>query len=158
MNIFVLDKDLTKCAQYYCDKHIVKMILETAQLLCSTYYFTDEIDKSPYKLTHKNHPCSLWVRASLSNWIWTRDLGLALYVEYKYRYENRTHKSGEVIRLLKEPNLPNLGITKRPQVMPEQYFNKSTIQAYRNYYNGEKQNLLKYTKRDNPYWIKYKSI
>ena len=83
MNIFVLDTDPIKAAQYHADKHVVKMITETAQLLNSTYYFTNEKDKASYKLTHKNHPCSIWARESLDNWVWLKQLGLALYDEYK---------------------------------------------------------------------------
>ena len=153
MNIFVLDEDVKKCARYHCDKHVVKMILESAQLLCSAYYHTGEEILSPYKLTHKNHPCTKWVRESLSNWLWLRDLGLALYDEYKYRYNNKKHKSGEIIKQLPIPLLNDYGLTKRPQAMPIQYMDINTVQAYRNYYIGDKQHLIKYTKRETPNWI-----
>ena len=152
MNLFVLDYDVKKCAEYHADKHVVKMLLETAQLLCGTFYFTNQADASPYKLTHKNHPCSVWVRESLSNWLWARDLGLALYDEYKHRY-GKVHKSGEVIKNFIMPDLKDIGMTKRPQAMPMQYQELDTVVAYRNYYRGDKTHLLKYTKRDFPDWL-----
>jgi len=63
MNIFFLDFDTEKCAKYHCDKHVVKMILETAQLLCGTHWVIGS--EAPYKLSHKNHPCAIWTRESL---------------------------------------------------------------------------------------------
>jgi hypothetical protein len=84
MNIFILDWDVKKCTQYHVDKHVVKMILETAQLLCGVHHVTDEVttkyrtstDQVPYKLSHKNHPCAIWARKSLSNYLYLCELGL----------------------------------------------------------------------------------
>lgn len=153
MNIFVLDNNIKKCAEYHCDKHVVKMILESAQMLCSTYYFTSEDYKSPYKLAHKNHPCSIWVRKSLSNWLWLRDLGLALYDEYQYRYGNRDHKAGEVILSLETPILSDIGLTPFAQAIPLEYKDLDAVKAYRKYYIEDKNDLLKYTKRNIPHWL-----
>lgn len=153
MNIFVLDYNIEKCARYHCNTHTVKMITESAQLLCSTYYFTNQENISPYKLSHKNHPCSMWVRQSLSNWLWLRDLGLALYEEYRFRYGNKDHKAGDIILGLEIPNLPDVGLTPFALAMPEEYKNKDAVRAYRNYYIGDKQHLLKYTKREVPEWL-----
>lgn len=60
MNIFYLDKDPKLCAQYHCDKHVVKMILESAQLLCTAVNEAAGKEVAPYKSTHVNHPCSIW--------------------------------------------------------------------------------------------------
>ena len=83
MNIFLLDADVEKCAEYHVDKHVVKMVLETAQLLCGVHHMTSQVtEPSLYKLSHKNHPCSIWARNSLSNYNylcdrrWTLDLGV----------------------------------------------------------------------------------
>jgi hypothetical protein len=111
MNVFILDKDLNKNAEYFCDKHIVKQILEQTQLLCSVYYFTDNIPENIYKLTHKNHPCSVWVRQSLSNWIWLRDSTFALCREYTYRY-NKIHSCEIICRKLSNPMINDIGLTK----------------------------------------------
>jgi hypothetical protein len=94
MNIFVLDWDVKKCATYHNDKHVVKMILETAQLLCGVHWSIGS--EAPYKLSHKNHPCSVWVRQDLNNYLWLCELGLELCKEYSYRYGKR-HKTQEII-------------------------------------------------------------
>ena len=71
MNIFFLDENPTLSAQYHVDKHVVKMILETAQLLCGVHHVTaHDSTHVPYKLSHKNHPCSIWCRESLSNYLY----------------------------------------------------------------------------------------
>jgi hypothetical protein len=154
MNIFVLDEDVKKCAEYSCDKHVVKMLLESVQLLCSTYYYTDEIPNDVYKLAHKNHPCSIWTRESLSNWKWLYSLATELYKEYKYRYGDKIHKSGEMLNSLPLPKIKDIGITKRPQCMPLEYQQLDVIDAYRGYYLGDKRELLKYKRREIPYWVK----
>ena len=93
MNIFVLHRDPHKAAEYMCDKHISKMIIESAQLLCTIF---DE-GVAPYKRTHYNHPCAKWVRESLGNYIWLFTHSWALNTEYKKRYKKDvSHKSFEV--------------------------------------------------------------
>jgi len=153
MNIFVLDYNHKKNAEYHCNCHTYKMLVETTQLLSNTYYFTNQKHLSPYKLTHKNHPCSVWTRSSLSNWLWLRDLGIALYEEYKFRYNDKDHKSGDIILSLEIPDLPDVGLTEFVQCMPDEYKNKCAVKAYRDYYIGEKQHILKYTKREIPDWL-----
>jgi len=153
MNIFVLDLDVKKCAEYHSNRHVCKMLVETAQMLCSTYYYTSESHKSPYKLAHKNHPCTVWARESLSNWLWLRDLGLALYDEYKNRYGNKDHKSGDIILGLDAPNLQDKGLTRFAQAMPIEYKDDDVVRAYRAYYVGEKKDILQY-KGNVPEWLK----
>lgn len=158
MNIFILDTDIVKCAQYHTDKHVVKMITETAQLLCSAYYYQDKFkDEIPYTLTHANHPCAKWVRHSIKNWEWLLMLGVYLYKEYMHRFGNKTHKAGNVILWCYEhrPNLSDNGLTMFEQCMPEQYKDSNPVTAYRNYYNGEKKELFKWTGRTIPYWIRW---
>ena len=152
MNIFILDLDQQQNAKYYCDKHIVKMITESNQLLCSVYYFTDYIPNNIYKLFGKNHPCAKWVRESLSNWLWLRSMTLALCKEYTYRY-GKIHKGEDVCNALELPHIKDIGLTPFVQVMPEQYRDDNIVKAYRQYYNGEKKNISKWTKRDVPDWI-----
>jgi len=153
MNIFWLDDDMDKCVQYYTDRHIVKMITETAQILCSVYYYTEQDEMAHYNLTHKNHPCCVWARESLNNWLWLRDLGLKMYEEYRYRYQKPQHKSGEVIKHLVTPNLPRKGITPRPLCMPLECKTEDVVQSYRNYYNQCKRHIFSWKNRDIPYWI-----
>ena len=153
MNIFILDNDIEKCAQYHCDKHVVKMILESAQLL-STGVRLSGLDEG-YKIAHPNHPCSIWVSESLSNWKWLRELATALNKEYRYRFEkNVNHKSYDLIHSLSSPDLKDLGLTPFAQVMPESYRDKNPVTAYRQYYMGEKSKIFKWTKRTDSLWIK----
>jgi hypothetical protein len=151
MNIFYLDNDVERCAEYHCDKHIVKMTLETAQLLCSAHWVNGS--EAPYKLAHKNHPCSIWVRSSLSNYIYLCNLGLALCYEYQYRYK-KTHKSQAVIEwcLNNPPELSDFGFTSPALAMPEQYKSNDPVKSYRDYYINEK-TFAKWKSRDIPFWF-----
>ena len=88
MNIFVLDQNIDKSVEYYFDKHVVKMVTESAQLLSSAVRMSG-IDAG-YKLTHKNHPCAIWARESLSNWQYLLELTRAMNDEYRYRLRNNT--------------------------------------------------------------------
>jgi hypothetical protein len=153
MNIFVLDENPAVCAEYHCDKHVVKMVLETAQLLSNVAPGALYM----YKQTHLNHPCSKWARESYGNFVWLYELGIALASEYTFRY-GKEHKSLEVIRLAK--TLVQVGDfntqirTPFAQAMPDQYRNyEDAVEAYRNYYRGEKKVFAKYTKRSIPSWL-----
>jgi predicted choloylglycine hydrolase len=154
MNIFILDKDLKKNAEYHADKHVVKMILESAQIL-STVVRKSGIDAG-YKETHKNHPCVLWAEESLDNWLYLKDLVQNLHDEWKYRYkhpESKTHKSYDIVQNLPLPNIESKGLTPFAQAMPDKYKNDDAVIAYRNYYNGEKSHLFSWKNRDKPEWI-----
>lgn len=153
MNVFVLDENMKKSVEYTCDKHVVKMITEHVQLLCTTYFYCNMDNLSPYKKSHYNHPIVIWLRYSLSNWLWLRDYTLILYEEYKYRYNNKMHKAGEICKKLIIPNILDRGLTKMPCSMPDKYKVNLVVESYRNYYNGEKLSFAKYTKRNIPYWL-----
>jgi hypothetical protein len=154
MNIFILDEDVKKCAQYHCDKHVVKMILETAQLLCGVHHVTaHDTAHVPYKLSHKNHPCAIWARESFSNYVYLCELGLELCNEYTHRYGKR-HKSLDVILwcIVNRPNIPDKGLTDAAKAMPEEYKVKSVVDSYRNYYRGEKSGFASWKMRETPEW------
>ena len=152
MNIFFLDFDTKKCAEYHCDKHVVKMILETAQLLCGVHWVLES--EAPYKLSHKNHPCAIWTRESLSNYLYLCDLGLELCKEYTYRYGKR-HKSQDIIEwcLVNKPNIIDIGFTTPPKAMPDKYKTSDVIESYRNYYRGAKIDFAKWKNRETPGWF-----
>lgn len=155
MNIFFLDYDVRQCAKDHCDKHCVKMILETAQLLCGAHHMTSQVaHQVPYKLAHKNHPCSIWVRHSLSNYLYLCELGIELCREYTERY-GKTHKSEEVILWCvdNKPNIEDVGFTLPPKAMPDQYKEDDVVQSYRNYYNGEKIKFAKWKNGYRPIWL-----
>ena len=123
MNIFVLDKDPKVCATMHCDKHVVKMILESAQMICTTHHqcYNNNLSYDiPYKQTHVNHPCNRWLRDSLGNYLWLVNLTKHLNNEYKYRYDkNINHKSYDAIKDLPLPNIPNVGMTRWARAMPD---------------------------------------
>lgn len=162
MNIFFLDWRPKVAAEYHCDKHVVKMIIESAQLLYSAHWMTDgsKLHDTAYKLAHKNHPCSIWVRQSISNYYWLCSLGIWLCKEYQYRYGlHKTHKTeSHIIWLFNNPpNLPDIGLTPPAQAMPDEFKTENPIRAYRKFYIGSKlkeRGIVKYSKRDPPDFIR----
>ncbi|KXI23570.1 pyrimidine dimer DNA glycosylase/endonuclease V [Photobacterium sanguinicancri] len=153
MNIFILDQDIKQCAQYHCDQHVVKMILESVQMLCTALNKKGFV--TPYKSTHIKHPCVLWVEASYDNFIWLRDLTIELNKEYKYRYGKDTdHKSMAVLPQIADLVFPSIGLTPFPQAMPDIYkVDDDPILAYRQFYMGDKAKFAKWTKRSPPQWF-----
>ncbi len=158
MNIFVLDRDITKSAQAHVDKHIVKMPLETAQLLCTARHeLGEDADTIPYRKTHVNHPCSVWARESWANYTWLCQFGIALCKEYTHRY-GKVHKCEAIIYncFKNTPDnscFPSLGKTEHPQAMDDYCKKDDPILGYRFYYNNEKKNLFQWQNRKKPSWI-----
>ena len=145
MNIFYLDKDPVKAAQLQYNKHVVKMILESAQMLCTIHrYFGNE--DVPYKSTHLNHPSTVWARTNNRNYMWLYQHMMALGDEYTKRY-NKKHltitKCEDV--LSKFPALLKDALygdpIDMPQCMPDEYKDKCSVKAYWNYYIGEKHSV-----------------
>ena len=154
MNIFVLDADVSTCARYHCDKHVVKMILESAQMLCTALNKRGFI--TPYKSTHVNHPSVTWLDESFDNFQWLKTLATELNREYRHRYgREKDHASMNAIRELEGCTYPAHGLTEFAQVMPEQYkIPGDPVSAYRAFYNDEKLRFAVWTKRPVPPWIK----
>ena len=154
MNIFVVDEDPEIAAQSLCDKHVVKMILESAQMLCTCMPLISTDDKIVlYKPAFKNHPCTVWARESQQNYSWLCAHAKALCSEYTRRYK-KTHKSEAIIDFVianKSP-LPDIGLTPFAQAMPDQYKDSNTVIAYRNYYLGEKKRLAVWKYSNPPTW------
>ena len=153
MNIFLLDEDKTLCAQAHLDKHVVKMITEYAQLLSTTVRLSG-INEG-YRVTHQNHPCAKWCRASLSNWLYLRDLTSELQTEYNYRY-GKVHKSFVVAANLPLPRISDSGLTPFALAMPDEYKTQDAVQSYRNYYNGAKRHIATWKNRERPVWYENK--
>jgi len=155
MNIFVLDTDPKTCAVYHNDKHVVKMILETAQLLCGVHHITESPYEIPYKLSHKNHPCAIWARDCYENYVWLCDLGMELCAEYTYRYGKR-HKSQDIIEwcIVNKPNIPTKGdITPFALAMPIECKVGDAVASYREYYKQEKKGFAVWKNRQTPQWF-----
>ena len=181
MNIFYLDSDANVAAKYHLDKHVVKMILESAQILCTTHRVLDgtqtkikkvtktgktrevnsfilsnsDKDSLLYSATHINHPCTIWSRESINNYMWLYQLFIELCDEYTYRYSKK-HKTDILLRdALKNPpkNMSSLDFTKPAQAMPDEYKCSDAVQAYRTYYMKDKRKFAKWTKRETPHWF-----
>ncbi|MET1254222.1 pyrimidine dimer DNA glycosylase/endonuclease V [Aliikangiella maris] len=153
MNIFILDEDIQRCAEYHCDKHVVKMILESVQLLCTA--LNKKGFKTPYKSTHMKHPCVLWVESSFDNFEWLIDLTIALNAEYRYRFaKTHDHKSMAVLPEIEKLYYQRNGLTPFAQAMPDKYkVDGDAVRAYRQFYLGEKMHFAAWTNRAVPEWV-----
>jgi len=175
MNIFVLDNDFENCARYHCDKHVVKMILEYAQLMSTAHRLLDgtlsieiknsrkikryklahpDMNAKLYNATHINHPSAVWVRESHWNYFWLYNLWYALCREYSIRY-NKIHKcqSLEDYLIGYPTNIPISSGTDIPLCMPDEYkVDGDPIESYRRYYIEGKSNIAKWKYCETPYW------
>ena len=153
MNIFVLHTDPKIAAQMMCDKHVVKMIVESNQMLSTVARKYGH--EAPYRSTHANHPCTLWAGESVQNWQWLVDHSAALCEEYTRRY-HRVHKSQAVSEWAKSLNihLPPTGLTPFCLAMPNAYKHKDPVRSYRAYYIGEKARFAKWKTGNIPSWWK----
>jgi len=146
MNIFYLDKCPDKAARLQYNKHVVKMILESAQMLCAAHHVygsKEQKENVPYKLAHKNHPSTIWTRTNNRNYMWLYWHMIALGDEYTKRY-NKTHLTITKCKdfLYKPPVYLKNALygdpINMPQCMPDEYKDPCSIKAYWNYYIGEK--------------------
>ena len=141
MNIFYLHEDPSVAASYMYDKHVVKMILESAQMLCTAHHHYGNGDNVPYKKAHYNHPSTVWVRKGIPNYMWLYQHMMALGDEYTRRY-GKTHmsieKCAEILRHPPEGIDTYESFTQPPQCMPDKYKTDCSVEAYWNYYIGEK--------------------
>lgn len=176
MNIFFLDQDPQLAAEYHHDKHVVKMILETAQLLSTAHRVIDGVqyidcssgrkiqrwkmndsfmEERLYKATHMNHPSNVWTRQSKDNYIWLYRLFVNLCHEYTHRYGKVHATCTKLAVILSQPprKIADIGLTIMPQAMPDEFKDQDSVQAYRNYYIGAKKEQSKYTKRTTPSWL-----
>ena len=149
MNTFILSMDTKEAAKFHCNKHVVKMILESAQMLCTAHWLhllehsnkkmsdfkrvkdaqawlyenTDPVLQPPWKLTHARHPCTLWTAANVSNYTWQLNLCKSLLIEYEQRYR-RVHKTTKEAKWLGQNipiNIQNSALSDFPVCMKEEY-------------------------------------
>ena len=176
MNIFAVHNDPTIAAQSLVDKHIVKMVLESCQLLSTAHRIldgTEYIDKTKtgrnvkrwrlpdereehlYSATHINHPSAVWCRATNNNYNWLYCHFGALLNEYTYRY-GKVHKCAEMVPWLERPPfaIPVGYKTQVTPAMPDEYkVANDSVASYRNYYRVAKARMHKWTNREAPEWI-----
>ena len=177
MNIFILDEDPVKAAEYHCNKHVVKMILECGQMLCASHWLhliknhykgkmsdfkrvrdlqawllenTPQKEQPPWKLSHVRHPCTAWTNQSLGNYMWHWNLGMSLCKEYTARYDKKVHKSETVLKWLGDnrPKFNEVEMTPFAICMKEEYkVENDPVQSYRNYYIQDKVRFAKWEPR-----------
>lgn len=182
MNLFVLDKDPVIAAQQQCDKHVVKMIVESAQMLSTVHRMLDgkeirrpsksgrtqvkyyvhpnpTLENVLYKAVHFNHPCTVWSRESSSNYDWHYEHFIALCDEYTYRYDKK-HRSDTILRdvLRDHPqNIPHRSMTQFKLAMksnPECMFEDDPVKSYRMFYQTKQARFsMDWTKRKIPDWF-----
>ena len=157
MNIFYLTHNPMQCAEQHCDKHVVKMILEYAQLLSTAHRIHDENPKV-YKKAFINHPSTIWARSSSTNYKWLSMLFFYLCQEYTHRY-GKVHVTYKKLwlELSKIPkNIPKGEFTVPPQCMPEDVKHPlCTKKAYQDYYKKYKVHFAKWTNREKPDFMRY---
>lgn len=180
MNLFILDYDLDKNAEYHIDKHVTKMQLEAAQMLATTVWVDkllgyvprkldseelsvlkaemaalppiDERQFLRYKVAHPNHPCTIWMRESYDNFEWACVYVNALNEEAQYRGYKPHASCAEVNKMPLPARLPRIGLTPFAQAMPEDYKSPSAVPAYRKYYKSDKSEIASWKVRDIPDW------
>lgn len=167
MNLFILSLCFRECAEWMFDKHISKMIVEAVQMLSTAKHMLDpfpigsEEEKSIYKISHKNHPVSIWIRTSLTNYMWTIDMVQAMHDEWRFRYnhpDTKFHASYLVLQTLKkhaplETHFPETGLTPFAQAMPDEYKSEDAVIAYQKYYQSpDKKRIASWKRRTPPSW------
>ena len=157
MNIFFLHHDPAKAASYVYDKHKVKMILESAQMLCTAHHVYGnkwQKENVPYKQAHLNHPSTIWTRQCFQNYRWLYLHMMALGDEYTKRY-GKTHltitKCEEFLNTAPE-HIPTGKFTDPPQCMPDEYKMANAIHGYWRYYIIDKRKIC--NKNEIPYTFK----
>ena len=178
MNIFRLDDDPQICAQYHCDKHVLKMIIEYGQLLSTAHRLCDGIESrgssksgksevrvwklsngledTLYKASHVNHPSNVWVRSHKENYVWLCKLWIYLCEQYGLRYK-KTHmtyiKLGDALCGNIPKNIDKgINLSKFPQCMPEECKREDAITAYRSFYRAHKREFATW-KNGIPEWF-----
>jgi len=143
VNIFILDNDPIQAAKYLCDKHVVKMAVESAQMMASALrrHGATDIDMpftkagKPYKGGYPNHPCTRWAGDTSDNFVWLGIHGLAICDEYTFRYEKYHACRDAILHMMKFANyLPDEPRTPFAQAMPDEFQCDDSVVAYRTYY------------------------
>lgn len=155
MQIYYLDNDPIKSAEYHTDIHLNKMLTESLQILSTVCHIHNQSNLAVYRKTHEFHPSVQWCAESIDNYLWLYDMTKALYDEYKYRYgTDKTHLAGEKFKNLGIPYIKQEGLTPiRYGFKDSRYHFDDRVEGYRQYLINEKSHILKYTKREIPKWI-----
>lgn len=177
INIFYLSEDPRQAAKWMVDKHVIKMILETAQILSTAHrvldgkevvgknekgrktthwVLEDSREDILYKCTHKNHPSSVWARQSVENYNWLVDHLFSLGDEYYHRYGKRHASITKLGFTLQSPpfSLKEWDATPMPSCMPDECkISDDPVLNYQEYYRTSKASMHSWKSRDVPSWI-----
>lgn len=160
MNIFYLHHSPPLAARMHCDIHVIKMILETAQILSTVHHLHGNGDAVPYKPTHKHHPSVKWAAESKVQYDWLQQLGVYLCNEYAVRYGGKRHACEQYIKGCLEAPPPALRESRKyiwtepPQAMPDDVkVPGDTATAYRNYYRKYKSHFARWKLGGVPAWM-----
>jgi len=177
VNIFVLDNDPDTAARMMCDKHVVKMIVESGQMLSTVWRVLDGeeytelsannrrikrwklpyglFEEMLYKASFVGHPCTQWAMENQKNYYWLAAHGYSLCKEYTRRYK-KTHKAEDMISYMRYRKPANIKVsdsmTPFAQAMPDQYKREDAVEAYRAYYLGEKTGFAEWKNAETPSW------
>ena len=175
MNIFAVNDNPHIAAVELCDQHIVKMPIESAQMLSTAHrcldgdrfedrtsngrrytrwIFSDERESVLYKSTMRGHPCTQWVMENLQNYLWLSIHALEMCEEYTRRYDKR-HGSQDVIEYLRvnyPKNMPNAMRSPFAQAMPDYCKRSNAVDAYQTFYIEEKARFARWSKTCPPSW------
>lgn len=158
MNIFYLDDNPVVCAQYHCDAHVRKMIVEYAQILSTAHRCIEPEHPENvhlYKSAYVNHPSTIWARQTSANYHWLYELWVNCCYEFYHRWA-KSHATWEKLRLhlIREPTFKyRESKTLVPLCMPDDCKGTSALTSYRKYYNTHKRHLHVWTGRGKPDWI-----
>ena len=180
MNLFILDEDPDVAARQQCDKHVVKMVVESAQMLSTVHRVLDGIEiRRPsstgktmvkywrltgprednlYSAVHVGHPCTQWTMETTTNYGWHLVHFVALCDEYTYRYK-KVHKTSELIPYLMElpRNIKQGPMTPFRLAMseyPECIFPEDPVKSYRMFYQTKQKRFkMNWTNRPIPEWF-----
>ena len=187
MNIFILDEDPAEAARQQCDKHVVKMIVESAQMLSTAHRMLDgykdkrlsksgkrmvnywvhpnkNLENTLYKAVHHNHPCTVWTMESSANYNWHYQHFIALCTEYQHRY-NKIHSTQNLLEelLLNKPNnIPSKDLTPFALAMkhePQCIHEGQAVRSYRLYYQTKLARMpMVWSYRPTPEWFLHANI
>jgi hypothetical protein len=176
VNIFYLDNDPKTCAEMHLDKHVVKMIIEYAQLMSTAHRFldgeeytdltangrrikrwrmNDELENQLMKASHINHPSGVWCRTTDTNYKWLYNMWTHLLDEYTYRY-GKIHACARLRDTLAAlpNNIRQGGFTPPTPAMPDEVkIPNDVLKSYQNYYIQNKAHFAKWSKRPVPTWF-----
>jgi hypothetical protein len=182
MNVFALDENPHVAAKWHCDKHVPKMVVESAQMLSTAHRVNDGIcenrlsvsgktrvkywrhstlDHVLYKAVHVNHPCTVWTRETSGNYDWHFQLFAGLCREFRHRYGKMHATQEQLLDILSQrPRCITIGertpfplaMKSEPQCMNED----NRVQSYRDFYQTKQhQFTMKWTGRNQPEWFSF---